>query len=123
MIPGFGQRLREARLQTAVRIGRTVSQGEMARFVTLQLAKLGSSKTVSQPQWSDYEAEKSEPSGIVYRAAYQISGLTEGYLAFGNGGAVVLDPSQIGVDDSPRREARQGRGIPAPRPEEKKKRA
>ena len=56
----------------------------MAQLVTEELARLKSLKTISQPQWSDYEAEKAEPSTIVYRAAANVSGLSENYIAFGN---------------------------------------
>ena len=56
----------------------------MAQLVTEQLATLGSLKTISQPQWSEYEAEKSEPSTIVYRATSIVSGLPEAWIAFGD---------------------------------------
>lgn len=83
MIPGFGVRLREARLATGVRLKQSVSQKLMAQLVTEELGKLDSDKTVSQPQWSQYEAENDEPSLIVYRAVERVSGLPESYIAFG----------------------------------------
>jgi len=93
VIPGLGERFKEARLKTAVKLNATVSQGRMAQLVTQELAKLKSPKTISQPQWSDYEAEKAEPSTIVYRAVSRVSGLPEAYLAFGANAEAVANPS------------------------------
>jgi hypothetical protein len=76
--------MKGARMATGVKLNRTVSQGLMADLVTDELTRLGSDKTISQPQWSDYEAEKAEPSTIVYRATANVSGLDERFIAFGD---------------------------------------
>lgn len=85
---GFGKRFVQARMQTAVRLGKTVSQGLMAELVSVEIAP----KTLSQSAWSDYESEKSEPSLAVFRATAKVSGLPESYLAFGTGEIEVPDP-------------------------------
>jgi hypothetical protein len=84
VIPGLGDRMKGARMATGVKLNRTVSQGLMAQLVTAELARLGSDKTISQPQWSDYESEKGEPSTIVYRATANVSGTDERFIAFGD---------------------------------------
>ncbi len=89
MIPGLGERLKDARRRASVRLKRDVSQAVMARLVTEELARLGSEKTISQPQWSEYEAEKAEPSTIVYRAVAHVSGVDESQIAFGDGEATT----------------------------------
>lgn len=70
-------------MAAGVRLNRTVSQSLMAKLVTTRLGELGSEKTVSQPQWSNYESESDEPSAIVYRATADVSGISESYIAFG----------------------------------------
>lgn len=79
-------------MAAAVRLNRTVSQSLMARLVTTRLGELGSEKTVSQPQWSNYESESDEPSAIVYRATADVSGVSESYIAFGLSAAPAAMP-------------------------------
>lgn len=93
MVEGIGARLKHARLQTAVRLGQTVSQERMAELV---------SKTTGSPlwqaQWSFYELGKAEPPLAVIQAAAELSGLEASYLAFGAAphAAVEAKPTEVG---------------------------
>lgn len=75
----IGKRLEEARLAASLRLKRQLSQTAMAELVSAELGR-----RVWQQQWSDYEAEDGpEPALDVFRATARLSGLTPGYLAFG----------------------------------------
>jgi hypothetical protein len=90
----LGGRMKEARLQTALRRRETVSQARMAELVAVVM-----NAPLAQAQWSLYERDESEPPLVVIRATAQISGLDESYIAFGratapNGSVLDLDPTR-----------------------------
>ena len=72
--------MREARLATAARLRKTVSQQGMAELLA-PIVK----RPVHQPQVSSWEAESEPPLDVI--AAYAtLSGLSREYLAWGDGG-------------------------------------
>jgi transcriptional regulator with XRE-family HTH domain len=71
-------RFKQARLQAALRHGRTISQERMAEMVAEII-----DRPLAQAQWSSYELGKAEPPLDVIRAAAKLSGLDEAYVAFG----------------------------------------
>jgi transcriptional regulator with XRE-family HTH domain len=79
----FGERMKEARLATAVRLRRTLSQAGMAELVGKEIGR-----DLWQAQWSKYELDESEPPLDVIRAASKLSGLDPSYIAFGTTAAV-----------------------------------
>lgn len=88
-------RMKEARLQTALRRHETLSQARMAELVA---AEMGT--PLHQAQWSNYESGKSEPPLAIIRAAAKLSGLALAYIAFpeetdSSGSPLLdLDPSK-----------------------------
>lgn len=71
-------RLKQARLQAAVRRGHTVSQERMAELVSKEIHR-----PLWQAQWSSYERGEAPPPLDVIASAAKLSGLDPGYLAFG----------------------------------------
>ena len=82
--------MKEARLQTAVRKGETLSQD---RFAELMGAVLG--RVMHPTQYRRYEAGESDPPYEVVVAAAQLSGLTAAYIAFGSEPLPPIDASQL----------------------------
>lgn len=100
MAHGYGAGMQRARRMAAVRRDRAISQALMAALVSEELKRMDAKKangetvTVSQSAWSDYEAERSEPSLIVVRATSRVSGLAEPDILFPQPPAPI-DASQL----------------------------
>jgi transcriptional regulator with XRE-family HTH domain len=82
-------RMKEARLQAAVRLRETVSQERMAELVGKELGK-----PMHQTQWRRYETDREPPLEVIVAAA-KVSGLSEAYIAFGTPDADrLIDPAR-----------------------------
>ena len=85
-----GERLKEARLQAAVRAKRTLSQAAMAELVSEVLGR-----SLSQAQWSNYELGLNDPPYDVVIAAGRLSGLSPSYIAFEAKHTVNIDEDSL----------------------------
>lgn len=70
-------RLKEARFRTAARLREAVAQDRMAELVGKELGRV-----MHATQWRRYEGGTEPPLDVI-RAVARVSGLSEGYLAFG----------------------------------------
>lgn len=112
------ERMKEARLRTAIRENGNVTLERMGELVGGLVGR-----ALHPTQWRRYENGESEPPLEVIQATAALAGMSEHYIAFGNQpNPFILKLNQQSAPATPRG-AKQGRGIPAPRPEEKKKRA
>ena len=111
----LAERVKEARLQTALKLRETVSQARMAEMVAAILRT-----PLAQAQWSLYERGESEPPLAVIRATAQVSGLDESYLAFGTqaepADAATIDGELVAVPAP-----HPSRGLGASRPTKRRK--
>lgn len=72
-LQGYGQRIRQARLDLAAKRGKPLSQVEVAKAVGVSSVTVG--------YW---EAEKTEPDGIAtWRKLARVLNVSAGWLAFG----------------------------------------
>lgn len=113
------ERMKEARLQTAVRLRETVSQERMAELVSKHLGRV-----LHTTQWRRYETDREPPLDVITAAA-SVSGMLEGYIAFGTGerlsptGARTTAPTEhpdVEVDRA------GSRKVTEPKPAEEKRR-
>lgn len=85
----LGERLTEARFQTAARRRETVSRDRMAELIAEVTGK-----PLHETQWRRYEKGQSEPGMSIVRAAAKLSGLSEAYLFGIRGGEEIIDPAR-----------------------------